>query len=140
LLAILQAILREYLAFSDWGIEAWLEDSNGLPIALSKEANISCPRGCVCYPKTSKSVRHLEKLSRAILFYKVYAPRWRTIAKCDPRAALLEGDDGVGICVFDPDCINLNLKVIEVIDDAEREEPPWIIFEFKFWEVLKMTH
>ena len=45
---------------------------------------------------------------------------------CDLRAALLEGDDGMGVYVFDPDGINLNLKVI---NDAEREETPLIIVE-----------
>ena len=43
-----------------------------------------------------------------------------------------EGDDGMGICIFDPDGI-------KVIDDAEQEEPPYIIFEFKFREDPKIT-
>ena len=38
----------------------------------------------------------------------------------------------MGICVFNP-------YGIKVIDDAERGEPPWIVFEFKFREDPKMT-
>jgi hypothetical protein len=40
--------------------------------------------------------------------------------------------DDKDICVFDPDGI-------EVIDDLERKEPPYIIFEFKFREHPKIT-
>lgn len=42
-----------------------------------------------------------------------------------------DDDDGI-ICVFDPDGI-------EVIDDAAREKPPYITFEFKFREDPKIT-
>ena len=43
-----------------------------------------------------------------------------------------KGDDGKGICVFDPDGI-------ELIDDAESGYPPYIVFEFKFREDPKIT-
>ena len=43
-----------------------------------------------------------------------------------------KGDDGLGVCVFDPDGI-------EIIDDAERDEPPYIVFDFKFREDPKIT-
>ena len=43
-----------------------------------------------------------------------------------------KGDDGKGICVFDPDGI-------ELIDDAESDHPPYIVFEFKFREDPKIT-
>ena len=33
----------------------------------------------------------------------------------------------MGVCIINPDGI-------KIIDDAKREEPPWIIFEFKFRE------
>ena len=40
----------------------------------------------------------------------------------------------MGVCVFDP-------EGIEFIDDAERDDPPWIIFEFKFREISqKIQH
>ena len=38
----------------------------------------------------------------------------------------------MGVRVFDPDGI-------EVIDDEEQGDPPWIIFEFKFREDPKIT-
>ena len=41
-------------------------------------------------------------------------------------------DDGYGICVFDP-------NGIEVVDDAARGKPPYIIFEFKFREDPEIT-
>jgi hypothetical protein len=41
-------------------------------------------------------------------------------------------DDDNGIHVFNPDGI-------EVIDDVEQKKPPYIIFEFKFREVPKIT-
>lgn len=43
-----------------------------------------------------------------------------------------EGDDGKGVCVFNPDGI-------KVIDNAKQGNPPWIIFEFKFREDPKIT-
>jgi hypothetical protein len=43
-----------------------------------------------------------------------------------------DDDDGISSCVFDPDGI-------EVIDNAARGKPPYIIFEFKFREDPKIT-
>jgi len=43
-----------------------------------------------------------------------------------------EGDDGMGVFVFDPDGI-------KVIDDADLDEPPYIIFEFNFRQMTQMT-
>ena len=40
--------------------------------------------------------------------------------------------DGKGVCVFDP-------EGIEIIDNAELDEPPWIVFEFKFRDVSQKT-
>lgn len=43
-----------------------------------------------------------------------------------------EGDDEKGMCVFNP-------KGITVIDDAARDKPPYISFEFKFREDPEIT-
>ena len=43
-----------------------------------------------------------------------------------------KGDDGKGICVFDP-------EGIELIDDAQSDRPPYIIFDFQFREDPKIT-